>query len=180
MKFEIVQIDPQELERFENIKREFDITKITVEDDSQFRNLAELLKKVKGKEKEIKSVFKEPKARAYKNHRQITTMEKEYLDYIKRFEEKGKQAIGEYMLKKEEQNTALNPVDIPKVKGVSARDVYKWEVEDASKVPWEIGNLCLWQINEKVIDDLVKTSNGTIRIPGIKITKEKSVSVRNE
>src|SRR5690606_38003764 len=127
-------------------------------------NLAELLKKVKGKEKEIKAVFKEPKSKAYKTHKEICKIENEYLQHLKQFEEKAKEAIGKYLVMKESQNTVLNPIDIPKVKGIVTYDVWKWEVEDIDKVPFEVGNTKLFRLDEKAIDMLVKSSDGTIKI----------------
>jgi len=178
MKFEIVEINKIELRKFDDIAQEFAIEKIVVENDNQYRGLAELLKKVKSKEKEIKAVFKEPKQKAYKTHREICKEEKKYLDHLKKFEEKAKEAIAEYLLTKEEANTVLNPVDIPKVKGIVVQDVFKWEIVDESKVPFIVGKTQIWKIDEKAIDDLVQSSCGTIKIPGIKIYKEKRVSVR--
>lgn len=180
MKFEIVEINKIELRKFDDIAQEFAIEKIVVENDNQYRGLAELLKKVKSKEKEIKSVFKEPKQKAYKTHREICKEENKYLDHLKKFEEKAKEAIAEYLLAKEEANTVLNPVDIPKVKGIITTDVYKWEVEDISKIPQKFGNVNLWKLDEKAIDELVKSTNGTVQIPGIKIYKQKQVSVRSD
>lgn len=180
MKFEIVEINKKELRKFDDIEQEFAIEKIVVENDNQYRGLAELLKKVKSKEKEIKAVFKEPKQKAYKTHREICEEEKKYLDHLKKFEEKAKEAIGKYLVMKESQNTVLNPIDIPKVKGIVTYDVWKWEVEDIDKVPFEVGNTKLFRLDEKAIDMLVKSSDGTIKIPGIRIYKEKMVAVRTD
>jgi hypothetical protein len=175
MNLELITLDKKDLEQFENLKREFDITKIEVEDDKQFQNLAEMLKKVKGKAKEIEDYFKEPKSRAYLNHRTISGMEKEYKEHLMQFETLGKKAIGDYVLAKEEQNTALNPIDIPKVKGVNARDKFIVQIVDFDKVPDEYKIL---EIDVDKIRDIVNATNGTIQIPGITITKEKIVSVR--
>lgn len=180
MIYALIQIDQKQLERFKTIEQEFAIEKITVDNDQQYRNLSELLKKVKTREKEIQEVFREPKQLAYKNHREIVKVEKQYLDHLRQFEEKAKEAIGKYLVMKESQNTVLNPIDIPKVKGIVTYDVWKWEVEDIDKVPFEVGNTKLFRLDEKAIDMLVKSSDGTIKIPGIRIYKEKTVAVRTD
>ena len=180
VQYEIIKIDREKLKQLNT--SEFTIEDIEISNDNEYKNLCELLKKVKGKEKEIKEFFKEPKAQAYKNHKEITTLEKEMLDKLSRFETLAKKRIGEYQLKLEETNTVDNPLTIPEVKGISSQDVYKWKVVDMEvlKLQWQIGDSPLFVVNEELINQLVKATNGTINIPGIEIYKEKSVRVKGE
>lgn len=173
MKFEIITIDEQKLQEL-NIS-EFVIEDVEITNDTEYQNLCELLKKVKGKEKEIKDFFAEPKAQAYKNHKEISNMEKERLEKLADFETLAKKRIGEYLLAKEEVRTVDNPIDIPKVKGISTSDVYKWRIVDESKIPREY-----LIVNEKLINQMIKTTNGSFVIPGIEVYKEKQVSVKGE
>jgi hypothetical protein len=173
MKFEIITIDEQKLQEL-NIS-EFVIEDVEIGNDTEYLNLCELLKKVKGKENEIKEFFAEPKAQAYKNHKEISSMEKERLEKLANFETLAKKRIGEYQLKLEEQNTIENPLAPPKVKGISSQDTYKWKIIDESKIPREY-----LQVNEKLINQIIKQTNGSFEIPGIEIYKEKSVRVKSD
>lgn len=173
VQYEIIKIDREKLKQLNT--SEFTIEDVEITNDTEYQNLCELLKKVKGKEKEIKEFFKEPKAKAYETHRNITRLEKEMLDKLSRFETLAKKRVGEYLLQLEKQNTAENPIEPLKVKGISSSDVYKWEVIDESKIPREY-----LQVNEKLINQIIKQTNGSFEIPGIKITKEKSIRVKGE
>src|SRR5690554_1670255 len=124
VQYEIIKIDREKLKQLNT--SEFTIEDVEITNDNEYKNLCELLKKVKGKEKEIKEFFKEPKAKAYETHRNITRLEKEMLDKLSRFETLAKKRIGEYLLAKEQIRTVDNPIDIPKVKGISTSDIYKW------------------------------------------------------
>lgn len=173
VQYEIIKIDREKLKQLNT--SEFTIEDIEISNDNEYKNLCELLKKVKSKEKEIKEFFKEPKAAAYRNHKEISSMEKEHLERLSNFENLAKKRIGEYQLKLEETITVDNPLTIPEVKGISSQDVYKWEVIDESKIPREY-----LQVNEKLINQIIKQTNGSFEIPGIKITKEKSIRVKGE
>jgi hypothetical protein len=173
MKFEIITIDEQKLQEL-NIS-EFVIEDVEITNDTEYQNLCELLKKVKGKEKEIKDFFAGPKAQAYKNHKEISSMEKERLEKLADFETLAKKRIGEYLLAKEQIRTVDNPIDIPKVKGISTSDVYKWRIVDEKQIPREY-----LIVNEKLINQMIKTTNGSFVIPGIEVYKEKQVSVKGE
>lgn len=173
VQYEIIKIDREKLKQINT--SEFTIEDIEISNDNEYKNLCELLKKVKGKEKEIKEFFKEPKAKAYETHRNITRLEKEMLDKLSRFETLAKKRVGEYLLAKEEVRTVDNPIDIPKVKGISTSDVYKWRIVDEKQIPREY-----LIVNEKLINQMIKTTNGSFVIPGIEVYKEKQVSVKGE
>lgn len=177
MKFEIIEINQKEIEKLGNLT-EFTIEAVEVGNHEQYENLCELLKKVKGKEKEIKTFFKEPKAEAYATHKEISRLEKEMLDKLAKFETTAKVAVGEYLLKLEKARTVENPIDVPAVKGVSASDVFKFEITDENLIPNELGGVKLWIVDQKAIGELIKLTKGTLEIPGVKIIKEKQVSVR--
>lgn len=176
--YELIQIDEEKLKTIDT--SEFKIESVEIENNDQYEKLCELLKKVKGKSKEIENFFKEPKAKAYENHKSISKLEKEMLEKLSEFEKTAKKSISDYLIQLESNNTASNPVDRPKVKGVSASDTYKWEVVDRNQIPLTYGNIWLWTLDEKAIDTLVKVTNGKIELPGIKIIHEKQVSVKGE
>ena len=177
MKFEVIEINQKEIEKLGNLA-EFTIEAVEIETAEQYENLAGLLKQVKGKEKEIKAFFKEPKAEVYATYKAISQLEKEMLDKLAKFEKTAKAAVGEYLLKLEEAHTVDNPVEIPTVKGVSASDVFKFEITDENLIPDELGGVKLWVVDQKAIGELIKITKGTLEIPGVKIIKEKQVSVR--
>lgn len=176
MEYQIIKINEEELKKLDT--SEFVIEKIEIDNNDQYENLCNLLKKVKGKSNEIKTFFEEPKAKAHKNHKDISTLENGKLETLKSFETLAKKSIGDYQLKLEKENKATNPVSAPKVKGISSSDVYKWEIVNQNEIPMTAGGVWLYALDTKAIDALVKLTNGTISIPGIKITKEKSISVK--
>jgi hypothetical protein len=172
MQYELIKINQDELQKLENLS-EFTIEDVEIEDDTEYKNLCELLKKVKGRTNAIKEFFKEPKKKAHENHKSITRLEKGMLEKLNRFETLAKKRVGEYQLKLEEKNTIENPIEPLKVKGISSSDVYKWEIIDEDKIPKQY-----LMVNEKLINQIIKQTNGSFSIPGIEITKEKSVRVK--
>ena len=175
MQYELIKIDPKELEKFKGLKNEFSIDGIEVDNDKEYSNLAELLKKVKGKSREVKLVFTEPKQKAYENHKEISSTEKEYLEHLSKFEKLAKKSIGDYQLRLEKQDSALNPIQPPKVKGISSSSKYKWELVDIDKVD---SKYLMVELNEKLIKAMVESTNGSIEIEGIRIYEEKQISVK--
>ena len=171
MQYELIKIDQKELKELNT--SEFTIENIEISNDAEYKNLCELLKKVKGKVKEIKEFFAEPKAKAYKNHKEISSLEKGMLEKLSNFETLAKKQIGNYQLKLEEQNTIENPLVPPKVKGISSQDVYKWRIVNEDLIPKQY-----LMVNEKLINQIIKQTNGSFEIPGIEIYKEKSVRVK--
>lgn len=174
MQYELIKINQDELQKLENLS-EFTIEDVEIEDNNEYKNLCELLKKVKGRTNAIKEFFKEPKAKAHENHKSITRLEKGMLEKLNRFETLAKKRVGEYQLKLEEKNTIENPIEPLKVKGISSSDVYKWEVVDLTKIP-----RAYLKPNDTVINAMIKSTEGTLEIPGIKITKEKSIRVKGD
>ncbi|KJU83916.1 hypothetical protein MBAV_003883 [Candidatus Magnetobacterium bavaricum] len=63
--------------------------------------------------------------------------------------------------------------NIPKVTGVSEREVWKFEVVDASKVPEQYKT-----VDEKKIGAIVRALKGITDIPGVRVWSEKQVAVR--
>ncbi len=78
----------------------------------------------------------------------------------------------------EEYSLDIFDVDVPAVpvakkidtKGVIFVDVWKWELEDISKVPAEY-----LMVDTKKINGVVRSMKGDTKIPGIKIIKDKQV-----
>ena len=175
MEFEIIRVDENQLRQKELHLRDFIIEDVEITTDQEYKHICERLKIVKGKEKEIKEFCAGPKKQAYDNHRTISRLENEMLTKLKNFEELAKKRIGEYIQKKEEAKNLDNPLDVPKVKGISMTDTYKWEVVDETQVPRQF-----LTVDEKTINEFVKQTNGLMPIPGIRIWVEKQVSVRSE
>lgn len=92
------------------------------------------------------------------------------------WEEKGNEEKAE-MLRDEAETVNVTPeVKTPavtKVKGVSSKEDWYYEVTDITKVPQEY-----MIVNDKVLSALAKSSKGTIPIPGIKFYSKKNISVR--
>ncbi|KJU82383.1 hypothetical protein MBAV_005425 [Candidatus Magnetobacterium bavaricum] len=63
--------------------------------------------------------------------------------------------------------------NIPKVTGVSEREVWKFEVVDASKVPDQYKT-----VDEKKIGAIVRALKGVTDIPGVRVWSEKQMAVR--
>lgn len=58
---------------------------------------------------------------------------------------------------------------------MSARTVWRWEVTDIDKVPEEY---IVRMANKTKLDALMKATNGQVEIPGLKITEDRSMTVR--
>jgi len=173
VQYEIITIDENELKKLNT--NEFTIEDIEIKTDEEYKNVCELLKKVKGKANEIKEFFKEPKAKAYENHKSISSMEKDHLNKLSNFEKLAKDRIGSFLLSRENSNTIENPLDTLKVKGVSSSDVYKWRIINEDKIPKQY-----MMVNDKAINAIIKQTNGRFKIEGIEIYKEKSIRVKGE
>lgn len=63
------------------------------------------------------------------------------------------------------------PHEVPKLQGTGIRRIWKWRVVDESKIPREY-----LVVDSAKITRLVKSTKGQIRIPGIEIYSEDSVS----
>lgn len=72
------------------------------------------------------------------------------------------------------------PVEVPTVeledttamKGISYREIVKYEVVEPMKVPFPE----YWMIDEAKIGKVVRATNGTVVIPGVRVWKEKVVA----
>ena len=152
---------------------------LTILNNEGYEVTAEILKLAKGKAKEIKEFYTEPKKFAHEIHKEIVAMEKDDLQVLDKFEEVAKDGMTKYLLMLEtpeldEETGEITVVeDAPKVQGVSVSDKYDFEIVDADLIPRE------YLIpNERMIRDMVKASNGEVDIPGVKIIKDKTISVR--
>lgn len=163
----------------------FKADSIKIQDNPAYEMIGSVLVLAKGKAKEISNFYLEPKSFAHNIHKEICQMEKDDLDVLKTFETVAKTAMSNYLLEQEEKVKELEnseevtdivkeDYEAPEVKGVSVSDVYSFEIEDESLIPRE------YLIpNEKMIKDMVKASNGSVEIPGVKVTKNKTISVRS-
>ena len=180
-KYEIELDETKQNEIREDISTLFNVDKININDNEDYEMIAEILKSSKGKQKEIKGFYKEPKDVAHKAHKEICDMEKEDLTILTRFEDLSKKEMTKYLLeieeKKEEQEKNENKedieIEIPKVQGVSVSNKFDYEIENQDLLPRDF-----LIPNEKMIRDAINSSNGTIEIPGVKIIKDKIISVR--
>lgn len=66
----------------------------------------------------------------------------------------------------------------PKVDGVSTAKAWKISKVDPSKVPVEIAGVMIRPVDEKAVMDLIRTTNGQIKIPGIEFEQTVSVRIR--
>jgi len=64
------------------------------------------------------------------------------------------------------------PPEVPEVKGVQYRKIWKWRLLDAEAVPRQ------WlMLNEKLINAHVRATKGATRIPGIEVYEDDTVAV---
>lgn len=61
--------------------------------------------------------------------------------------------------------------EIPKAKGISTRDVWKFQIVNSDKVPDEYK-----MVDEKKVGAVVRATKGAIKIPGVKIWKEQTLA----
>ena len=67
---------------------------------------------------------------------------------------------------------------VPKVKGVSRSKTWKITKIDSEKVPISFAGMELRPVDEKLVLQLIKTSKGTISIPGVTYEEDVVISVR--
>ena len=67
---------------------------------------------------------------------------------------------------------------VPKVKGVSQSKTWKITKIDSEKVPISFAGMELRPVDEKLVLQLIKTSKGTISIPGVMYEEDVVISVR--
>lgn len=66
----------------------------------------------------------------------------------------------------------------PKVKGVSKTKTWKITSIDSEKVPINFAGMELRPVDEKLVLQLIKTSKGTISIPGVTYEEDINISIR--
>ena len=168
--YEITKTQKSQLDK---IKSKYNVEKIEITNNEEYIKNCELVKDVKSSLKEIEKVFESDRKIAHELHKEICNAEKENKQVLLNAEEILKKAIGSYQLTLENQNTIENPLTPPKVKGISSQDVYKWRIVNEDLIPKQY-----LMVNEKLINQIIKQTNGSFSIPGIEITKEKSVRVK--
>lgn len=62
----------------------------------------------------------------------------------------------------------------PKVEGIATREVWRFAVEDASKVPDQYKT-----VDEKKIGGVVRALKGDTQIPGVRVWREESIAARS-
>jgi hypothetical protein len=100
----------------------------------------------------------------------IRLQEEEKLRKAEELAEQGKQAEAEKVLEQEIIEPVFKTPEIPKPKGISYRDNWKWEVIDPDKLPEKY-----WMriVNGDMIAGEVKANKDKTQIPGVKVYNDR-------
>lgn len=164
---------------------------IKVVDQETYEKAGEYLKALKNASNQIEGYWAEPKSNAHKSWKAICTKESEMLKPIENAQRILKKEIGDYLLILEKEKEELEQKArqeygtevvlesaVEKVKGISSSLTYEAIIENPKEIPYELAGVILMIPNEKIINQLIKSSKGKIQIPGVKIVEKKVVSVR--
>lgn len=107
------------------------------------------------------------------------------LDEAAELQEQGDLVGAEYAMTEAEvyddaSVSAVVSKSVKKVKGVSTRKDWKIKSIDASKVPIDIAGIVIRPVDEKAVLKLIKSSNGTVVIPGIEYKETVSITASSK
>ena len=137
---------------------------------------------LKALENEIIGAFEPVVKAAYVAHKEAIAARDRYLDPVASARKIIWEKIGAFVLAADAEFEAasrkaakageLAVSTLPKVDGISVREVWKFEVIDAAKVPKKY-----LAPDERMIGGVVRSLKGNAAIPGVKVWMEKSVAV---
>jgi len=177
----------QESVKFYDIIKDHEIA-----DEQEYQEATDLLKATKGKIKLLDQERTLTVKPLNEQVREINSWYKKPLDKLKTIESSLKKMLSRYQLRQREEQAKLlaeaasEQTDhakaqqlvmqaakktAPAISGVSVREVWKWELEDASKVPSEY-----LTVDHSKVDAAVKS--GKRDIPGIRVYQDAQVAVR--
>ena len=150
----------------------------------------DILKGIKTLEKQVNEFFKPMVESAHKAHKEITGKRNSFLDPIKKAESRIKDKIREYLTQKRKEEKEAEaklqqkakdegikvPVTIKKEeapKGQIAKDIWKAEVTDKSKVPEKYK-----VVDQTTLNAIARAEKENASVPGVKFYSEISVSTR--
>lgn len=197
---------------------------LTIRDNADYERGNDILKDIKGRIKQVKDYWKEPKAAAQKAHKELVAREaqmlkpleeaegvikKAMLAYTQEIRRRQQEAEAEARRQQEEERRRLaaiaeeaekngdagsaefmremaEAVDMPEVvtkaapaaKGVSVRTTWKARVTDPKMVPAYFEGLEIRTINMATLNFLARESGGQVKIPGVEMYEESTMSVR--
>lgn len=124
---------------------------------------------------EQERIRKEAEERARREEEKRQRLEEEKLQKALEAENAGKNEEAERIISEEipEIKPFIPPPTPPKLQGTGLRKIWKWRIADIKQIPKEF-----LVVDSAKITNLVKTTKGEIRIPGIEVYSEDSVSVR--
>lgn len=176
-------------DRIQKVKEQ--VNQIVVNDAETMQYATSFTKEIKDTIKSVEEYWKEPKQNANKAWKDICAREKEMAEPLKLLEKELKGKISDYLLimedekrKKEEELKQITGFDVVldveggKTKGLSSTDNYIITITDETLVPTSLNGIVLRKVDESAIKQLVKLAKGNIDIPGVKIERTKSVTIR--
>jgi hypothetical protein len=156
-----------------------------IENESDLRKCAELMRNLKRVQKEIEDIIEPIKKKQNKKHKRWTALEKSTAGKIEQGIDTMKQRVAKYLKSIAEEAerqilsgseiTAVVPDDVP---GVEFRDKKEWEVEDAAALIdflLKNGKSRAISFSKTEINKLVNTF-GTI--PGVKVIPDYTIVVK--
>lgn len=143
--------------------------------------------------KEVKAEHKEEIAKYHQLHKLAKAKEKADLEPLENAQAILKQAIGDYMKRREailletkkqqEEEEAMFGVAITETQqanlgGTHVRKTWKARIIDENIVPTHYMKKCIRPVDEKAINEIAKYSEGTAKIDGIEFYQEELLVVR--
>lgn len=173
-----------QLKRVNNIQ----IESLKINNDIELKNANDMCREIRAVIKDIQNSFKPYKAETNKLHKLCTKKESEIVKEYKEKEKIFKDAIGEYMIKIEEERQkqlehqkeaeelfgiAVEVKEKPNLGGSHLRENWDFEIVDEDAVPIKYGNMIIRDINTKALRDIAVNEKGTAQIPGVRFYKKK-------
>lgn len=171
------------------------VQRINIETQADYTGAAEALQDVKGKQKELETLRKEIVEPLNKSVKLINALFSKPLERLQAAERTIKAALLGYQERAQAREQAKLQAAVAashagnraeavaliasaaaedtKVVGISTRDVYRFEITDATLIPREY-----LMIDESKIGAVVRGTKGTVAIPGVKVICEKSMTAR--
>lgn len=124
---------------------------------------------------ELERIRREAEEKARKEEEERKKLEEEKLKAVLEAKNSGNIEEAERILNEEipEPKPFISPPPPPKLEGTGIRKIWKWRVTDKNLIPREY-----LTVDSTKIGSLVRSTQGQIRIPGIEIYSEDSVTAR--
>ena len=145
---------------------------LIVDSPMKFSTGANILGEIKNTRNSIQDVLKTPKKKAKKIHRNYCELEQKYTDPLDHAEELLKSKMCDWVTEqKAVEKEALDsgssvPSIIPTGDNVSIREIWKYEVVDANKVPKQY-----MKIDGQMLNGLARSTKGAIEVDGVRFYK---------